>query len=355
MLDTGDDPTMVALSVYGNTSGAADPDKTAYQIHKSGFILEDLQITSKAGDNDDMNGYGDGVGIEISKCFMATIRGCKIYRMTNGLRIKDTNRNFIIDGNHFYSCQNNGLEFARTCDIHQCNIVGNHIAYNKVDIMFDNCRQINNIQIAGNCIETSRLYPINVDEADKRCIYISADSAISQIDIFGQIEISGNTIQGHSGNDSLGPGGDYIIEVVSSMREMLLNITGNHISNSGRHLIGVSGCSDVSIVGNTGANTGARTTPNVGGAFLKLSGSVDRVVMSGNTFKRYYGNPNTSMMVDADSAGTYTSISVSNNVGNNTPVNIDGILDYISVVGNNLGGGTVSVGTATHKQVENNI
>ena len=336
------DATKPAINIYGNHTQNASPiGKTVAQIKASGVTVENLRIISSGGlawqADQTSDNVGTGIGIAVKDTMMPTIRGCHLFLLGTGIKFTGTNRNANVDGNYIHNCWDSGIEFADGCNLHQVNIVGNHIGYCKYGLNFDNPAQIANVQVTGNDIETQIDTPNEVTEADKRCIRMVTDSGTTCL---YEIEISGNTLQGHYSGAA---GADHVIEV-SGKGQTLMSITGNHISNCAGAVISLTNVLDVSIVGNNINNTG--------GGFVYIDGTSKRISVSGNTM-----TSNNKYLVSASGTANVTNVSVSGNLGGGiNGVSINGeSQDYISVVGNCLGGGTVTIGTATHKQEANNI
>ena len=130
------------------------------------------------------------------------------------------------------------------------------------------------------------------------------------------------------------------------------------MSNVGQYAIRINGGDQYTIAGNTVGNTGGSATNqnDLTGGLLFLEGTVNNIAVTGNTLRNHYNIVKDAYMVNVDEDASVTRLAVTGNVGNNTPISIDGASqDYISVVGNCLGGGAVTIGTATHKQEANNI
>ena len=86
---------------------------------------------------------------------------------------------------------------------------------------------------------------------------------------------------------------------------------------------------------------------------IKLLANCSYISVNGNTL---VDPDRTIPLLTTASDANVTNVSISGNVGKNSSVTVNGTSqDYISVVGNTLGGGTVTIGTATHKQEANNI
>jgi hypothetical protein len=352
---------VIGFDIFGDHTGAADPGKTSKQMFNAGFVMEDVHITSKTGlawhDNQTGSDVGKGLAIRIRTTNMLTLRGCEIYSVNDGIELYDINRNIVIDGCFIYNCWNNGIVFASNSNLHQINIVGCHISYCKTLIFFDNPNQINNYQISGCDLECSRIYPYGVTEGTKCCIKLVSTKEIMN----GQIEITGNTIQAHANRDSGGVDAEYLIDIESIRTDRIgnfISIVGNHLSNVGQYAIRINGGDQYTIVGNTVGNTGGSATNQneLTGGLLYLEGTVSDIAITGNTLRNFYNIVKDAYMVNVDEDASVTRLAVTGNVGNNTPVFINGASqDYISVVGNCLGGGTVTIGDATHKQEANNI
>ena len=352
---------VIGFDIVGNHTGAADPDKTSTQMFNAGFVMEDVHITSKTGlawhDNQTGSDVGKGLAIRVRTTNMLTLRGCEIYSVNDGIELYGINRNIVIDGCFIYNCWNNGIVFASNSDLHQINIVGCHISYCKTLIFFDNPQQINNYQISGCDLECSRIYPYGVTEGTKCCIKLVSTKEIMN----GQIEIVGNTIQAHANRDDGGVDAEYLIDIEGITTGRIgnyISIVGNHLSNVGQYAIRINGGDQYTIAGNTVGNTGGSATNqnDLTGGLLFLEGTVNNIAVTGNTLRNHYNIVKDAYMVNVDEDASVTRLAVTGNVGNNTPISIDGASqDYISVVGNCLGGGAVTIGTATHKQEANNI
>lgn len=182
-------------------------------------------------------------GIKLSGCFKTRIENCYIYNVTDGIIISGINRDLMFFGNQIYGVRRYGIYIDSTVNLHQFNIVNNMIQYCKYGIYLDDPAQIANWQCVGNDIEISN-YPSGSISAH-RCIVIN--SGDTKTELLSEIEITGNTIQGHGDSNA-------IIEITGGANRRIerVSIAGNHISNiSGGAGVILSKVNNVSISGNT--------------------------------------------------------------------------------------------------------
>lgn len=266
-LVSGDFP---AFTISGTltSSMTANPSTLNTQIMQSEaeFKLTNCKIRGSSATS--------GTGVSITGSFKATIDKCYIYNLKNGVVISGQNRDLIISHNSIYGCSQYGIYIDDTVDLHQCNIIGNLISYCYYCIYMNDPVQIANIQITGNDIEIST-YPAS-GQTNFRAIYIySAGTKSGQL---SEIEICGNTIQGHTESTS-------IIEIIggSNRYVALVSLVGNHISNctgnivlltkvntmactgntfkDGGYLYAITNCKNIAITGEAASNvTGVSTT-----------------------------------------------------------------------------------------------
>lgn len=184
-----------------------------------------------------------GTGVSLSGCFKTVIEGCYIYYLSVGIALKNQIRDLIIANNQIYACWDSGIHIESTVNIHQFNIVDNVMTYSRKEIFIDNPVMIANWQCVGNDIEIG-LYPDVQDRSDFRAIHIVSGN--SQLGQLSEIEICGNTIQGHSASP-------YIIEINGGTNRYVqhLSIVGNHISNATSNAIKLSKVKTASVGGNT--------------------------------------------------------------------------------------------------------
>lgn len=258
----GDFPAFV-LSGSLTTGMSSNPTALTDQIKEdeSAFVFRNCKIigTSEATGN---------AGIRLTGCFKSNINHCYFYGLTDGIEIENYNRDLILSNNHIYAMSRYGVHIKPTANLHQFNLVDNMISYCQYCIFMNNPDQIANWQCVGNDIEIST-YP-DISLQNQRCIMINSDSAKSGQ--LSEIEIVGNTIQGHSQSTD-------IIEVNGGANRyiQLISICGNQISNTVNGSgITLSKVNNITINGNTFS-----TISN--GVCVEIANSKN-IAITGNTF-----------------------------------------------------------------------
>lgn len=202
------------FSIVGNcTVSSASPLAQGESSYKNcNAIFENVKITSTSSTT--------GIGISLTNCFKLTVKNCYIYMLSDGIKVLDVNRDITFINNHIYGCNGNGLWLSNTANLHQCNVTSNMISYCHINVNFDDPVQIANFQFSGNDIELSS-YPTS-DLTTSLAVRLYSNSNTG---LFGEIEFTGNTIQGH--NDS-----NNLISIDGNNR-YITNITfgNNNISN----------------------------------------------------------------------------------------------------------------------------
>ena len=320
---------IVAFDIYGNTTDDVTPDVEGdWRISHAGFTLEGMRITA-------LNGT-QGIGVSLTNCLKPTIKNCYIWHIKDGI-VMHLNRDVIIEGCNIYQCTESGILFASDASVHQANINGNHISWCRNCILFDDALQINNIQFSGNDIEAGNSYP---SVGDNCCIRMTNTNPT----LVGEVEFVGNTIQGHTGSSS-------IINISGDPSKPLkpaygMSFVGNFMSGCDNNYFELAYIQNITIANNI--------IKGVSNSFVNLSGNIELLSVVGNVMNTLE-TTGKALLTTANDA-VLNNISINGNIGNPASITISGASqDYISVVGNNLGGGTVTIGTATHKQEANNI
>ena len=223
-----------ALSVSGTLSVPSTPGMDSIYPDIEGDVkIHNFRITSSDPE--------EGGGIEVSRAFKLKICDNFIYKCNNGIRLINTCRDMIICNNEIFTINNNGILLDERLNLHQCNIENNIVQFALTGINFNNPTAIANFQVVGNDIET-HVYP-TVGYTNARCLVINAGSNTS---MFAEIEIVGNTIQGHNTSP-------YVIQLTGIVDHMIecISIVGNHISNAQQNTIKMAYVKNVAISGNT--------------------------------------------------------------------------------------------------------
>lgn len=224
-----------ALTVEGTLNSSASPAQIESYVLESegGMIVKNFKFTASDAT--------EGGGIDASKVFNLRIENNYIYNVANGIRFSGMNRDVIITENHIFAINEDGLLFDTSVNMHQCNIINNMIMFALNDIHIYNPTAIANFQIMGNDIEIVN-YPSTGYNVAK-CICFESSTKPT---MFGEIEISGNTIQGHGTSN-------YIVYFSGHSEEPIrdMSITGNHISNSSDCAVYLSNVNNIVLTGNT--------------------------------------------------------------------------------------------------------
>jgi len=244
-----------AFKIVGHHQGTANPSTVKNDIWESERmpIVAGFEILGRHEQAD---------GIQLLQTMKAVLHNLLIRRCRVGVHLADRNRNFVIYGCHIYECTDTGL-FLDNVNLHQANIVGNHISYNRRAGIRQLNGDVHNVQITGNDIE----YNSGSDESSGEILLEAPDGTASEF------TIASNTIQA-----TLPVGGANIRIVgrpaAATLGARLIAVTGNVIGS--RHTnIDVDNGERLSITGNT---IYGGTTRN-----LRLSGCRSAIVGS-NTF-----------------------------------------------------------------------
>ena len=349
---TGDFPALIITGNPTSSTWTADQNSlnTMQITHDASTIISGLKITS--------NDFSYGIGIVLNNTWTAIVKNCYIWNINVGIEVRGRNRNPIIEGNNIYKIKSYGIYYSQDSNVHQSNIYGNHISYCQICIYFKQTAQTANVQIVGNDIEIAS-WP-TTDSTSTRCIVI--DYQQTQDTIFSEIEISGNTIQGHELSNGL----IDIMSANSSAPIENVSIGSNQISNTltGGYGIKFKNCHNVALCNNT--------YRRVKGPVYALVGTIDCFVASGEvtgmgssfvstdsdavlnavSFVGLTGKSLTSgINIDCSSVNRL-SITGCNITGNVT-VTADTI-DYVNVSGN-INNGSYAIASCSHRIVDNNI
>lgn len=104
-------------------------------------------------------------GLEISGIMQPTFEGILIRKVRNGIRFFDRARNILISHCHIYHNTGIGV-FFDNINLHQTNIVGSHISYNRLGGIRIENSEIRNFQVTGCDIEYNNNRAFGVPDAD---------------------------------------------------------------------------------------------------------------------------------------------------------------------------------------------
>ena len=227
-----------ALRLAGNHNGTGDPGsvRPGVGLAERMPVLRDLAIEGAHPEAD---------GVELHKTLQARLEGLLLRDLRHGLRLVARNRNLIVAHCHIYHNTGVGVWFDGV-NLHQVNLVGNHISYNRLGRVRVERSEVRNLQITGNDIEynNARSHPGLPSEPSAE-LWIDTSTPGASV---SEVTIASNTIQATA---STGGANIRIVETPDESRPPgLWAITGNVIGSQHNnvHLTGAYG---VTISGNT--------------------------------------------------------------------------------------------------------
>ena len=253
------DDDFYALTVNGTLDGSSDPTGMNPFVVESeaALAIRDFRITSED--------ITEGGGIDASKAYKLKIEDNYIHHMKNGIRVSGVCRDIIISNNNVFTMTNSGIVFDQGINLHQCNIIGNMLQYAHDSVFINEPYAIANFQIVGNDIEIIN-YPAST-YTTATCIHFKSCATCN---MFCEIEISGNTLQGHNTSYYV-----VLLEGVDDHEIKNVTITGNHIGNSQDAAINMKYMKNVSICGNS--------YTSVVNYVYKMDDEITNVVISGES------------------------------------------------------------------------
>ena len=146
-----------AFEFVGHHGGSADPGsfKPEVWVRERMPTVSQIEIEGKHPEAD---------GLRFIGVMEPTLTGVLIRRVRNAIHLTERCRNVLISHCHLYHNTGIGIWMDRI-NLHQTNIVGNHISYCRLGgIRIDNS-EIRNLQITGNDIEYNNYRAFNMPEA----------------------------------------------------------------------------------------------------------------------------------------------------------------------------------------------
>jgi len=220
-----------AITIRGTHQGTASPGAFSENVwEKERFpVLSGFEI---------LGAHPEADGVQLFQTMQCTIQNMLIRECRYGVHLMERNRNFLLADSHIYNGGDTGVFFEH-CNMHQANLIGNHISYNKRAGIRQTGGELHNIQIAGNDIEYNHGADGNSGE-----IVVEGDEARSS-----EWTIASNTIQARPENHGanilmLG----NVSDGTESVR--IVSITGNIIGSRNEN-IRIARAMKVSIAGNT--------------------------------------------------------------------------------------------------------
>ncbi len=269
-----------ALRIVGTHEGTADPQDMKPAVWRSERMptIADLEIEGAHNGAD---------GIELSGTVQPVIRNVGLHQLRHGIRLTKRNRNVIIEGCQVYHNTGVGVFFDGV-NLHQINIIGNHISYNRLGGVRIERSEVRNLQITGNDIEYNNNRSHDIADEPTAEIYIDCTAANATVN---EVTIASNTIQA-----TPSPGGCNlrIIEDGKSPGRPpgLYAITGNVIGSQTSN-VHLSGCYGITLTGN---NIYSASKYN-----LLLDGGCRQIIVGSNQFRRHTPDMGTGVRVEDSS------------------------------------------------------
>jgi uncharacterized protein YjbI with pentapeptide repeats len=156
-----------AFELRGTHTGSADPGSfqpSVWQRERMPTISQ-LEIEGRHAEAD---------GVRLIGVMQPTLTGVLIRNVRHGIHLTQRARNVLISHCHIYHNTGIGVFFDRV-NLHQTNIIGNHISYCRLGGIRIENSEIRNLQITGNDIEynNNRTFQFpNADDVPTAEIYI---------------------------------------------------------------------------------------------------------------------------------------------------------------------------------------
>jgi hypothetical protein len=220
-----------ALHFVGTHKRTALPEdfKEAVWTRERLPMVRDLEIV---GD------HAEADGLRFEGAMQPTLQGLLIRRCRHGVHLANRDRNVVVSDCHIYDNRGVGI-FLDRVNLHQTNLVGNHISYCKQGGIKIVGSEVRNLQIVGNDIEYNfdRKAPASAD-----VLFDCREGTVREG------TISGNTIQA-----SQSPGGANIRMIGVGKKDPnavgLFAITGN-LLGSQETVLHLQACRGVVVSGN---------------------------------------------------------------------------------------------------------
>ena len=265
-----------ALRIVGNHAGTADPGSMKPDIWRRQRMPMIAEIEIEGA-------HQEADGIELVGCVQPILRNVGLHRLRHGVHLTKRNRNVLIEGCQIYHNIGAGIFFDGV-NLHQINIIGNHISYNRLGGIRIERSEVRNLQITGNDIEynTDRTHKIGIEPTAE--IYIDATAQGATVN---EATIASNTIQARPSK------GGANLRIIEDGKQKdrppgLYAITGNVIGSQTNN-VHLTGCYGITLTGN---NIYSAAEHN-----LLLDGNCRQIVVGSNQFRRHTPNMETGIRI----------------------------------------------------------
>ncbi|MEM1294847.1 MAG: right-handed parallel beta-helix repeat-containing protein [Verrucomicrobiota bacterium] len=233
-----------AIRLVGTHGGTASPRSVKPEIWQRERMpqISNLEIEGAHPEAD---------GIQLVGTMQAVIQGVGLHQLRHGIHLHERNRNVIISNCQVYHNTGIGI-FLDRVNLHQINITGSHISYNRLGGIRIEGSEIRNLQITGNDIEYNNFKNFDAAKPNEPTAEIYIDSRGQPGDVprpsVREFTIASNTIQAtHSPNGAniliIGP--DPSGKLPVGMAAISGNLIGNQAIN-----LHLQHCSGIAITGN---------------------------------------------------------------------------------------------------------
>ncbi|MDP6110406.1 MAG: right-handed parallel beta-helix repeat-containing protein [Planctomycetota bacterium] len=233
-----------AIRLVGTHEGTADPGSFRPEIWQRQRLPQVMNLEIEGA-------HPEADGIELVGTMQPVISGVSLRELRHGIRIYNRNRNVLISDCQIYHNTGVGI-FLDRVNLHQINIIGNHISYCRLGGVRIQGSEVRNLQITGNDIEYNNFRSHKGAKPDEPSAEIFIDTRGKESDSprpsVREITIASNTIQStHSPNGAniriAGP------DPTGLLPPGMAAISGNLIGNQNVN-IHLAACRGVSITGN---------------------------------------------------------------------------------------------------------
>jgi hypothetical protein len=226
-----------ALRLLGTHDGTGDPGtrSDSVRLQQRMPTISGLEITGEHPEAD---------GIELVGTMQPILTSLLIHGVRHGIRLHKRNRNVLINHCHLYNNTGIGIFFDEV-NLHQVNITGNHISYNRLGGIRLERSEVRNLQITGNDIEYNNHAEHGTEPEPTAEIYVDVSAAGASVN---EVTVASNTIQA---TPSEGGANIFIRDdQQQNLRPGLWTISGNIIGNQ-QNNIHLIGCRGMVISGNS--------------------------------------------------------------------------------------------------------
>lgn len=220
-----------AIRIVGDHQGTANPESVEeHTWERERFpVISGLEILGRHAEAD---------GIELVRTMKCTVQNVLVRQCRYGIHLVERNRNFLLADSHIYQCTDTGV-FLDDGNLHQVNIIGNHISYNQRAGIRQWNGDVHNIQITGNDIE----YNAGSEESSGEIVLEAPETLVSEYTIVS------NTIQArpeHAGANIRILGSEANTPHAARAITIASNVIGSRTKN-----IEIEHASRTAITGNT--------------------------------------------------------------------------------------------------------